>query len=125
MGLGKPQRLAKFEVASFIYYGNIRKFVFTNSDKPKWGNPLVFGETVFTVGFADPMFPIQCATFMELRLQQMGDLYEKLHFTMKNFKFWEPVKWRLKIFAPNYQKAHPYAKSGRTNRLTYVVVAFF
>jgi len=23
----------------------------------------------------------------------------------------------LKIFAPSYQKAHPYAKSGRTNRL--------
>jgi len=28
------------------------------------------------------------------------------HFTMKNFKFWEAVKW-LKMFAPNYQKAHP------------------
>jgi len=28
MGLGKPQRLAKFEVAGFIYYGNIRKLVF-------------------------------------------------------------------------------------------------
>ena len=38
---------------------------------------------------------------------------------MENFKFWEPVKWGLKIFAPNYQKAHPYAKSGRTNRLAY------
>jgi len=24
MGLGKPQRLAKFEVAGFIYYKNIR-----------------------------------------------------------------------------------------------------
>jgi len=29
MGLGKPlQRLAKFEVARFIYYGHIREFVF-------------------------------------------------------------------------------------------------
>jgi len=27
MGLGKPQRLAKFKVAGFIYYGNIREFV--------------------------------------------------------------------------------------------------
>ena len=43
MGLGKPQRLAKFEVAGFIYYGNIREFVFKNSDKPKWGNPLFWG----------------------------------------------------------------------------------
>jgi len=39
MGLGKPQRLGKFEVAGFIYYGNIREFVLKNSDKPKWGNP--------------------------------------------------------------------------------------
>jgi len=50
----------------------------------------------------------------------MGDFYEKPHFIMENFKLWEPVKWGLKIFAPNYQKAHPYAKFGRTNRLAYV-----
>ena len=28
MGLGKPQLHVKFEVADFIHYGNIRKFVF-------------------------------------------------------------------------------------------------
>jgi len=28
MGLGKPQLQAKLEVAGFIYYGNIREFVF-------------------------------------------------------------------------------------------------
>jgi len=28
MGLGKPQLLAKLEVAGFIYYGNIRESVF-------------------------------------------------------------------------------------------------
>jgi len=60
---------------------------------------------------------------MELRLQQMGDFYKKPHFTVENFKFWEPVKWGLKIIIPKYQKAHPYAKSGRTNRLAYVAVA--
>jgi len=49
------------------------------------GNPLLVGETDFIVGFADPMFPIRCATVVELRLQQMGDFYEKLHFTMENF----------------------------------------
>jgi len=54
MGLGKPQ----FEVAGYIYYGNIRESVVKNWDKPKWGNPSLFGETDFTVGFADPMFPI-------------------------------------------------------------------
>ena len=125
MGFDKPQRFAKFEVAGFIYYGNIREFVFLNWDKPKWGNRLLFGKTDFTVGFADPMFPIRCATVVELRLQQTGDFYEKPHFTMENFKFREAVKWGLKIFAPNYQKAHPYAKSGRTNRLAYVAVTLF
>jgi len=46
IGLGKPQRLAKFELAGFTYwaYGDIREFVFfLNWDKPKWGNPLLFG----------------------------------------------------------------------------------
>ena len=59
---------------------------------PKWGNPLLFGETDFTVGFADPMFPIRCAIVVELRLQQMGDIYVKPHFTVENFKFREAVK---------------------------------
>jgi len=87
MGIGKPQLHAKFEVAGFIFYINIRKLVFKNWDKPKWGNPLVFfAETDFTIGFPDPIFHIQCATFVELqyvRLNKMGDFYEKLHFTIK------------------------------------------
>ena len=81
MGFVKPQRLAKFEVAVFICYGNIREFVLKNRDKPKWENPLIFGETDFTVGFADPMFPIRCATVVQLQLQQTGDICEKPHFT--------------------------------------------
>ena len=40
------------------------------------GKPLIIWETGFTVGSADPMFPIRCATVVELRLQQMGDFYE-------------------------------------------------
>jgi len=68
------------------------------------------------------MVPIRCATVVELRLQQMSDFYA---FTMKNFKFRQAVKWGLKIFAPNYQKAHPYAKSGRTKRLAFVAVTLF
>ena len=89
------------------------------------GNPLLFGETDFTVGFADPMFPIRCATVVELQLQQMGDFYEKLILQWKIFKFREALKWGLKIFARYYQKAHPYAKSGRTSRLAYVAVTLF
>ena len=103
VGLGKPQRLAKFEVAGFVCYGNTRELVFIIWDKPKWRNPLLLGETDFTVGFADPMFPIRCATVVELRLQQISDFYVKPHFTMVNFKFRGAVKWRLKSFALNYQ----------------------
>ena len=87
IGLGKPQRFANFEVAGFICYENIREFVFKNCSKPKWGNPLLFGETDFTVGFADPIFPIRCATVVELRLQQIDDFYDKPYYTMENFKF--------------------------------------
>ena len=86
MGLGKPQRLAKFEVAVFVYYGNMRKLVFKIWDKPKWGNPLLFGETDFTVGFADPMFPIRCATVVATA-NFYSDFYEKPHFTMEIFNF--------------------------------------
>ena len=55
----------------------------------------------------------------------MCDFYEKPHFTTENFKFRGAVKWGLKMFAANYQKAHPYAISGRTNRLAYVAVTLF
>ena len=52
------------------------------------GKPLLFEEIDFTVGFADPMFPIRYATNVDLRLQQMGNFYEKPHFAIENFKFW-------------------------------------
>jgi len=86
MDLGKPQLHAKFEVAGFIYYKNIRKCVLKNWDKPKWGNPLLF---------ADRMFPIQCTTFVELRRQKMGDFYAYRIFIMENFKFLRAEGWRL------------------------------
>jgi len=44
---------------------------------------------------------------------------------MENFNSREAVKWGLKIIAPNYQKAHSYATSGRTNGLAYVAVTLF
>ena len=101
MGLGKPQRLAIFEVAGFIYYGNIKEFVLKNWDEPKWGNPLLFGETDFTVGFANPMFPIRCATVVELLLQQWA-IFTKKRILQWKFYISGGCKVRLKIFAPNY-----------------------
>ena len=55
----------------------------------------IFGETDFTIGFADPIFPIQCTTFVELRLQKI-DFYENTHYTKEilNFGIW---RWRLKF----------------------------
>ena len=42
------------------------------------GKPLIiWKKNGVTVGFANPMFSIRCATVVELRLQQMGDFYEK------------------------------------------------
>jgi len=35
------------------------------------------------------MFPVQGSTFVELRLQTMGDFYEKPHFTMENYQFYQ------------------------------------
>jgi len=58
MGFDKAQLHAKFEVASFVYYKNITRFVFKNWDKPKWGTPYLRKKTDFTIAFADPMFPI-------------------------------------------------------------------
>ena len=47
MGLGKPQLHAKFEVAGFIYYGNVREFVF----KRQWSYSLQITATLqFTTG---------------------------------------------------------------------------
>jgi len=89
MGLGKPQRLAKFEVAGFIYCENIREFVFKNWDKPKWETHYYLEKLILPLDSQT-----QCATVVELRLglQQMGDFYEKPHFAKKNFKFREAVK---------------------------------
>jgi len=42
MGLGKFQRLAKFEIAGFIYYGNIKEFVFKNYAKSGRTNRLAY-----------------------------------------------------------------------------------
>jgi len=43
MGLGKPQRFAKFEVAGFICYRNIRELVFKNWDKLKYREAVKWG----------------------------------------------------------------------------------
>ena len=123
MGLGKLQRFAKFEVADFIYYGNIREFVFKNWDKPKWGNPLLFAQTDFTdVPNVSYLMCNCCGATTTANWRFLRNT----NFTIENLKFrGKAVKWGLKIFAPNYQKAQPYAKSGRTNRLAYVAVTLF
>ena len=101
MGFHKPQRFAKFEDAGFICYGNIREFenlrikigVNQNGETPYYLEKLILPLDSQTIA----MFPIRCATVVELRLQQMGDFYKKTHFTMKNFKFREAVSGGYKF----------------------------
>jgi len=102
MGLGKPQRLAKFEVAGFIYYVNIREFVFKNSDKPKWGNPLFGGKLNLPLDSQT-----QCVTFIELRLHQVGDLYEKTAFYNGKFLILGTCKVGVENFCIKLQKGTP------------------
>ena len=71
------------------------------------------------------MFPIQCATVVELRLQKMGEFYEKPHFTIEKFEISGSCKVGVKNVCTELSKPHPYAKSGRTNRLAYVAVTSF
>ena len=85
------------------------------------GNLLLFGETDFTVGYVSYSMCNCCGATTTAN----GRFLRKTAFYKENFKFREAVKWGLKIFAPNYKKAHPYAKSGRTNRLGYVAVRLF
>ena len=96
-------------------------YCFLKICKPQWVT-LIFGNTDFAVGFADPVFPIQCTTFVELWLQYSLCLIFRLQWKILNF---ERLGWALKIVGPECQKAHPYAKAGRINRLSYMAVTVF
>ena len=52
-----------------------------------------------------------------------GWLLWKTAFYHRKFYIMGGLKWRLKIFGPKYQEAHPNAKYGRINRSAYVAVA--
>jgi len=89
------------------------------------GKPLILG--------GKPTLPLdsqsQCFLFT-VQLLWSYDYSKWVIFTKNRILQWKilpvkPVKCELKIFAPNYQKAHPYAKSGRTNRLAYVAVTLY
>jgi len=68
MGLSKPQLLAKFEVSGFIYYGNIRKFVFKRQIRffePPFGElGVTYGLRLLLVGksVVDFLFAIKTVT---------------------------------------------------------------
>jgi len=87
------------------------------------GETPYFWGTDFTVGSQIQYFLFNVQLLWSYDYSKWVIFYEKPHFTRENFKFWEHVKWGLKIIGPKYQKAHPYAKCGRTNRLAHVAVA--
>jgi len=73
MGLGKPQLRAKFEVADFIYYGNIGESVIKNSDKPKWENPLFLEKLTLPL---DSQINYSMYNFCGAMTAEMSDFYE-------------------------------------------------
>jgi len=51
------------------------------------GKPLIIWRNWFYCWIWRPMFPIRCPTVVKLRLQQMGDFYEKPHLQWKILNF--------------------------------------
>jgi len=47
--------------------------------------PYFWKKTYFTIGFADPVLPVQCATILALLPQKIGDNYEKNAFYNDKF----------------------------------------
>jgi len=102
MGLDKPQPHAKFEVAGFIQYGNIKSFVFKIEINQN-GEPVIFlREIDFTIGFIDPTFPIQRSFCGAMTARKLAIFMKtRLHFG----------GWKVEVdnFGPKYPKAHLYA----------------
>jgi len=89
MGIGKPQLHAKFEIASFIYYGNIRELVFKNWDKPKFGNPLFLEILILPLEWIRrPNVSFPMYNFCRV-LTAEWVILQKAHFIVENFKSWE------------------------------------
>jgi len=138
MGLGKHKQHTKFEFANFSRCRNIKgepkNFKELPSPRPC---PLFLLSVILWWALANPSCAPNLKSLASVVAKILkGDskilwsfpspgFYEKPHFTIDSFNLSEPVKWGLKIFEPNYQKAHPYAKSDRTNRLPNMAVTLF
>ena len=81
MGLGKPQRFANFELAGFIYYGNIREFVFKNGDKPKWGKPLFLEKLTLPLDSQTQCFVFDMQLLWSYDYSKWAIFTKKPHFT--------------------------------------------
>jgi len=79
--------------------------------------------TTQTTGFTDPMFSIQCTTFVELWV----DCSKWVIFTKNSILQWKILKLG-RLGVKNFWNEVPknlYAKSGRINRLAYVAIVVF
>jgi len=83
MGLGKPQRLAKFEVAGFIYYGNVRELVFKIWDITKRGNPYYLEKLTLPLESQTECF------LFDVRLLWSYDYSKWVIFTKNNILQWK------------------------------------
>jgi len=88
MGLGKPQLHAEFEVAGFIYYGNIRKFVFFLIGISQNGETFYFSEKLtLTLDSQTQCFLFNVQHLWSYDCRKWVIFYEKPHFTMESFTF--------------------------------------
>ena len=124
MGLGKPQRSAKFEVAGFIYYEKIKEFVLKNWDKQNEETPYYLEKLILTLDSQTQCFLFDVQLLWSYDYSKWAIFTKNRILQLKILSFWG---WSVgfKMFGPKYQKAHPYAKSGRLNCLAYMPIVLF
>jgi len=96
MGLGKPLQPAKFEVAGFICYGNIRELVFKNWDKPKWGNPYYLEKLTLPLDSQTQCYLSNVQSLWSYDYSKWA-IFIKTAFYNENFLISGAVKWGFPI----------------------------
>jgi len=88
------------------------------------GNPLLFGETDFTVGFADPMFLFDLQLFWSYDYSKWAIFFTKNRIYNGKFKFREAVMG-VENFCTKLPKRYTLTPNLVEHRLAYVSVKLF
>ena len=98
--------------------------MFLNWDKPNEETPYFWRNWLYRWIRRPNVFYSMC-NFCAATTVENGWFLRKTAFYNRKVYILRGWAWGLKIFGPKFQKAPPYAKSGRINRLVYVAVAVF